>query len=179
MRRRTVIALVCATAMLSGLVSAAAVTSLRAGSGPTGKSVSLVKVVRAGTAINGSPTTFENIPGSVTTNISVPSGTKAFILVRFTAESACDGGVSGNDWCSVRILVDGVEAKPASAENYAFDSTNDGGDGDSSWEGHALERTTDVLNAGTYTVTAQWYVTDAATNFRLDDINMTVERVKV
>jgi hypothetical protein len=179
MKRRSVIALVCATMIVSALVSAAVVgATSRAGTGVTGKTVTLVKIIRAGTAISGSPTVFADIPGSVTTNVSVPSGTKAILDIRFTAESACDGG-SGADWCSVRILVDGDEAKPASAENYAFDSTNDGAETGASWEGHALERSTDVLTAGTYTVTAQWYVTDPSTSFRLDDVNMTVERIKV
>jgi hypothetical protein len=79
----------------------------------------------------------------------------------------------------VRILVDGAEAKPASGANYAFDSTDNASETSASWEGHALERSTDVLTGGTYTVTAQWLVTDPGTSFRLDDINMTVERIKV
>jgi hypothetical protein len=99
------------------------------------------------------------------------------ILVRFTAESACYGGTA---WCSVRILIAGVEAAPVVGVDFAFDSTDAVDEGSSSWEGHALQRCRIVTipSTGTYPVQIDWGVSSAGTGttFRLDDWALTVEQ---
>jgi len=58
------------------------------------------------------------------TTVQVPgSFNQARIVARFSAESNCLGGSSS--YCSLRILVDGVEMNPAAGLNYAFDSPGD------------------------------------------------------
>lgn len=138
-----------------------------------GQGQTATKVVTETIAQTTSSTAFVDLPGATTT-IKVPKRTRAFLLVRFSAESHCDGGVTG-DYCSVRILVDGAEAHPVVGLNYAFDT--DTGDNDE-WEGHALERVSGILKPGIHTVTVQWAVTAATTAFRVDDWTLVVERIK-
>lgn len=128
-----------------------------------------------------------NLPGAGpgTGAIGVVNGPASLINVRFTAESQCADGGADYGWCGVRILINGVEAQPAPAD-YAFDSTNHGGDTDGSWEGHALDRHLCVRNpnpaggAVAVPVQVQWRVfagLDQATVpvFRLDDWSLTIE----
>ena len=120
-------------------------------------------------------TTFVNVPSAVR-SVTVPSGTTRMIDARFTAESFC-GGSGG--WCSVRIVVVTptgavVEMDPASNSDYAFDS----GTGADNWEGHALERTSRFLTAGTYRVQVQTRVVSGATSIRLDDWTLAVETIR-
>jgi hypothetical protein len=74
--------------------------------------------------------------------------------------------------------MNGVEMEPSSGMDFAFDSTNAGADGASSWEGHAMERSRDI-QTGTLgqfvTVQVQYAVTNAALTFRLDDWHLAVE----
>ena len=90
---------------------------------------------------------YVNLPGAGpgTGAIGVVNGPATLINVRFTAESQCANGGADFGWCGVRILVNGIEAQPAPAD-YAFDSTNNGGDGTGSWEGHAMDRHLCVRN---------------------------------
>ena len=143
-----------------------------------GKKVTQVKVVRQAGEFSEfftASTTFANV-GPETT-IRVPAGTRAIILARFSAESSCSGAADG--WCSVRIRIGGVDGLPVptGAEFFAFDSADDGTETSSSWESHAIERSR-VLGPGTYVVRVQAAVSDAALTFRLDDMNLTVERIK-
>jgi hypothetical protein len=103
----------------------------------------------------------------------VPSGQSALILARFAGESYCDGGTTSN-YCSVRIMIDGVEAQPAVGFDFAFDTDSASDDW---WEAHSIDRSA-VVGAGSHTVTVQWAVTDSGTTFRLDDWSLTVERSK-
>jgi len=144
-----------------------------------GKKVTQVKIVRQIGAFSEfftSSTSFVNV-GPETT-IKVPDGTKAIILARFSAESACYGAAGG--YCSVRIRIGGVDGMPVptGADFFAFDSGDDGTESSSSWEAHAIERSRGGLGPGTYTVRVQASVTDADLTFRLDDMNLTVERIK-
>lgn len=118
---------------------------------------------------------FTDIP-SAYVDVTIPAGTRGRILVRFTGESSCSGGLAAQ-WCSVRILVAGVEAQPAVGINFAFDSTDGNTESGASWESHALDRISPVLEAGTYTVQAQWAVTNGGTTFFLDDWTLTAQRV--
>lgn len=130
---------------------------------------------------------YQNLPNAGPGNgaIGVVNGAASLINVRFTAESQCADGGADYGWCGMRILVNGVEAEPAPAD-YAFDSTNHGGDTDGSWEGHAMDRHLCIRNpnpAGTafaVPVQVQWRVfagADPATVpvFRLDDWSLTIE----
>jgi hypothetical protein len=122
-----------------------------------------------------SSTSFVDLPGS-STAISVPGPGNARILARFSAESACFGGVG---WCSVRILVDGVEMDPVVGTDFAFDSTNGGADTATSWESHSMDRSR-IVGPGNHTVVVQRAVVEGSTTntFRLDDWSLTIEQVQ-
>lgn len=132
-------------------------------------------VTEAGASITNSRV-FANVPGANTTVFVAPDE-RALILARFSAESACSGG-SGSNWCSIRILIGGVEANPIVGQDFAFDSTNNGADGPFSWESHSVDRSRTV-GPGAYTVQVQWSVTGPNVSFRLDDWSLTVERVQL
>jgi hypothetical protein len=115
-----------------------------------------------------------------TTNITVPAGQEgAYLRARFTAESSCTGGVG---FCRVRIYVINaagalVELEPASGNDYAFDSTDNGTATPHSAQGHAMERTSkEALPPGVYQVGVDVSVnTNAGINFTLDDWHFALE----
>jgi hypothetical protein len=139
----------------------------------TGGSVTQVQVVTESVAMTTSSVPFVDLPGATAT-VTIPAGSSGLILARFSGESRCSGGV-GAQWCSVRVLIGGVEADPVVGADFAFDSTDNATETTNSWESHSIERVR-RLGAGTYTVKVQWAVTNAATSFRLDDWAFTVER---
>ncbi len=123
-----------------------------------------------------------DLPGA-SASIQIPEGVESLILVRFSAESACYGRVTG--WCSVRIFVGSTEAAPKVGDSYAFDSVNR--DGAEDYEGHAVERVAGPFLGDTvFTVKVERsiHITDdppffGASAFRLDDWTLTVERIDV
>ncbi|WP_020410226.1 hypothetical protein [Hahella ganghwensis] len=131
---------------------------------------------------------FIPLPGAAT-KIVVPAGKNVLVNVAFTAESRChEPGSVAQDWCEVRVLVDGAEAAPAASsfppDTYAFDSTDSGSETVASWESHALDRHKCIINsqgdtAKVVPVVLEWKVTNfdggAAPNFWLDDWSFTVE----
>ena len=131
---------------------------------------------------------FITLPGAVT-KISVPAGRDVLVNVAFTAESRCnEPGSIAQDWCEVRILVDGTEAAPAASsfppDTYAFDSTDSGSETVASWESHAMDRHKCVFNSQSnltkvVPVEVQWKVTNfdggSAPDFWLDDWSLTVQ----
>jgi hypothetical protein len=131
----------------------------------TGKGVFKTTVVTETAALSTTSPSFVSLPGATAT-ITVPALKVHLVNVRFSAESYCFGstGLAGN-WCSIRILADGVEMLPNSGGDFAF---NANGATDDFWEGHAMERTL-VLGPGSHTITAQWAVTNSGVTFRLDD----------
>ncbi len=168
MRRRYVFGAVAVIALLSAsvVVGATFVT--------TGKTVSHVNVTRENLATVSNATFFNNVPSAFTT-ISVPSGENALILARFSAESACYGGTG---YCSVRILINGVEMDPVAGFDFAFDSTDLGRETSGSWESHSMDRSR-VVGSGTYTIVVQRATTSASTFLRLDEWSLTVERAQL
>jgi len=150
-----------------------------------GGSIRRVSVVREAVEQTTTSTSFVNVPGASTT-ITVPSGQRALILARFSAESNCSGGLVGN-WCPARILIGGTEAAPASGADFAFDSVDSSEvaactPGECGWESHSMDRSRGPLDPGTYNVRVQWMVENSfggTSTFRLDDWSLTVERVKV
>ena len=73
-------------------------------------------------------------------------------------------------------MIGDTELDPAVGNDFAFDSTDNATETESSWESHAIERSV-VLGGGTHVVQVQWRTTNAATTLRLDDWHLTVERV--
>lgn len=131
--------------------------------------------------------TWHTIPGAKL-NVTVPDGTNAVLLMRFSAESSCDslsyseGSASpAAGHCPVRIVVNGTPAQPASGRDFSFDSTSMGNENAGSWEAHSMERWF-FTNPGTYTVKVQATVDSdigaETVRFRLDDWILVVERLK-
>src|SRR5262245_26039640 len=73
----------------------------------TGKSVAAVTVVTESENTLIRSTSFQNLPGA-TVKITVPPGVVQLVQAEFSAESRCSGDFPEN-WCSLRILADGVE----------------------------------------------------------------------
>jgi hypothetical protein len=156
-------AIVTVVAML-GIRSATAVTTTVAAD-----EVTRVKTLRsdAGSTRTGNAN-FATLPGAETT-IFVPQGTKALILARFTGESNCSGG---QGWCTVRILIGGLEAHPAAGKSFAFDGATMKGE----YASHAVERLRGPLGPGTYQVKVQWAISQENLSFWLDDWLLVIER---
>jgi hypothetical protein len=134
------------------------------------------KVVTGTTVVTTSSTTFVDVPGAVT-SLAIPAGRKGLIHASFSAESACYGPDTQN--CSVRILIGGIEASPASGSDFAFD-TNRGGDNPGNQftgEAHSMERYLPDLAAGIYEVKVQFLSVSGMNTSQLDDWILTVERV--
>ena len=88
------------------------------------------------------------------------------VVIRYNAEC----GAFGSGWLSVSILVDGVQANPASGTDFAM-CTN------TAYVGALRQSTFTVPTAGAHsvTVTAQ-SVSSSAPSWRLDDTSLTVEK---
>jgi len=165
--------LVLATVLIT-LMTHSAIARHIAGTTVSGTSITAVKVVRETASNETTSTSYVNLPGASTT-ITVPTGQKALILARFSAESVCYAGQQGH-WCSVRILVGGVQAEPADGLDFGFDSV----EADQFlYESHSMDRSRGPLSAGSYLVRVQVAVTLSSVVFRLDDWSLTVERVRV
>jgi len=122
-----------------------------------------------------SSNTYVDLAGASTT-VDIPAGHEGTIVVTFSGESACYGG---SGWCGVKVLIDGVEANPSvtggtSVFEFAFDSTDGDTETSSSWESHAIQRSSDTLTAGSHTVTVQYGVFGTA-SFRIDDWQLTAQ----
>jgi hypothetical protein len=88
-------------------------------------------------------------------------GQPRYIRIRFTAESYCTGN---SGWCSIRLLVNGTEAKPVVGTDFAFDSASTDG-----YESHSVERIFDGSFGSGNTITVQAATVGGASFFRLDD----------
>jgi hypothetical protein len=150
--------------------------------GPAGAAtpgyVAQVSSQSSGSAVTTTSTSYVDLAGS-TENIVVPAGESARIYAVFSAESACYGGGASGRFCGVRILVDGNELNPAVGNDFAFDSTDLGDEGTSSWESHAIARSSETLAAGNHQIKVQIRTTNAATTFRVDDWSLVIFRTKV
>ena len=92
--------------------------------------------------------------------------------ITFSAESSC---YDASGWCGLDILVDGTPARPD--DDFAFDSSDGDTETIASYESHSIQRSTNVLNAGTYTIEVQFYNGSGGPNIRWDDWHLTVERI--
>jgi hypothetical protein len=108
-------------------------------------------------------------PGSflnlANTAITIPSGQTGRVLASFSGEAICEGP---GGWCSVRILVDGIEMFPQAGGNFAFLSP-DVSPGFPPAESKSIDRVSQELPAGNHTVVLQWAAVSGATRFWLDD----------
>jgi len=141
----------------------------------SGKSITQVKVVRSILAVTTSSLTFVAVPGATAT-VKVPAGSKGLIIARFSAVSSCTDSVNvtGGYGCELRVLVNGVEAAPASGQSEVFDSSAADGR-----EAHAFERSRGPVGPGTYVVTVQYAVPAATVAFDLVGWSLEVDTVKV
>lgn len=138
-----------------------------------------VTTTKSGTAVARTVIHTQDTPATFTTAAFTTVGSTVVfansgnhILVRFSAESHCSG-IAGSGWCSVRILVDGVEADPAADADFAFDSTENGTKPSASWVSASMERARTVTFSGNHTITVQAAVVFNANTFRLDDWTLT------
>jgi hypothetical protein len=150
-----------ACAMLAGPVPALAQTN-------TAKAVSAVTIVSGGSILQFTTTSFQNMPGGVAV-IKVPVDKVQLVEARITASSSCQGP-SGQNWCAVRILADGVEMNPVIPGGTAFDGVGDGND---YFEGHAMQRSI-LLGPGSHVIQVQAAVSLSGMSFFLDDWSFTV-----
>jgi hypothetical protein len=144
----------------------------------TGRSVTAVKVIRergssASTPWASSSINWQNIPGALTT-IGVPAGTKAFFMARFSGQWECGGGGTGH--CSIRILIrrgTGLfrEMEPAVGNLLIV------GDVVNSEGSISLDRSSNALTSGLYTIKAQ-YGASSSTGMKVFEWSFTVERVR-
>ncbi|GAA2512698.1 hypothetical protein GCM10010201_05130 [Pilimelia columellifera subsp. columellifera] len=157
-----------AAIMLTGTAAAAALTS------NTGTFTERQSFSRNDGVQNITSTAFTDVARVA---VRIPPGTRRMIDARYTAETMCSGASAG--WCSLRIIATRtsapgftVELNPAAGTNFAIDST------DGSWEGHAMERSSNYLPAGNYVVSTQAAVVNGATSLWLDDSHMAVEVIR-
>ena len=102
----------------------------------------------------------------LSTEVTIPEGYEGVIANIFSAETRCTGGAG---WCGIQILVDGDDITP---NQTAMDSSDNGTEGLGSYESHAVQAVSDVLNPGTYTITVRAYA-GADVTFYLDDMTLT------
>jgi hypothetical protein len=141
----------------------------------SGRSITQVKLVRSTNLNFTSSQTFVAVPGASAT-VKVPAASKGVLVARFSAVSNCTepSNVIGSYGCELRVLVNGVEAAPASGQSEVFDSS--GADGR---EAHAIERSRGPVGPGTYVVTVQYAVPAATVSFDLVGWTLEVDLVKV
>jgi hypothetical protein len=160
-RRRVAIVAVAAVALLLGGGTAAVAVA----TSKTGTSVSRVSITTETDAVVYTGGTYQTVGSG-----SIFAGAGTIVLATFSAESACYAGVG---WCSVRILIDGIESDPASGTDFAFDSTDLGHETFGSWESHSMQRTRAVAFTGTHAVVVQIVHVGAGVTSRLDDWTLT------
>jgi hypothetical protein len=107
--------------------------------------------------------------------MTVKAGAENAFIGQFSAESLCNGADGGNDWCSVRILVDDAEMSPAAGGDFAFDSDEPGA---GLWEAHSMTRVIGPLTEGKYNFKVQAKVTTSNVIFTLDDWTFVVWKAK-
>lgn len=115
-------------------------------------------------------TSYQDLAGARAT-ITVPTGQTQLVQAAFFAESTCVGEFGGN-FCSLRILADGVEMSPSAFEagiEFAFDGVG----ADDFREGHAMQRSI-LLGPGTHTIRVQAAVSNSFTGVFLDDWSLTI-----
>jgi hypothetical protein len=133
----------------------------------------LLSNVTSPTNTESTSSSYVNVAG-MTTKITVPTGKKALLVSRFSAETACEG-TNGAE-CSIRILVDGHEAAPATDKLFAFSTVDPAAPATFMLQSNSMDRASEV-GSGQHTVQVQEAVTDDSGNtiFWLGERSLTVE----
>ncbi|MBW3663823.1 MAG: cell wall-binding repeat-containing protein [Actinobacteria bacterium] len=140
---------------------------------PTGHAhLDLFEIAHSTNGVVITGTAFTDV-GTMSVEVTVPAGHQAILVARYTAESECRG--AAETWCSVRIVVDGTEAHPQEGALAAFDSAAEDATAEDDFESHAIDRSSDLLGPGTYTVTVQARTFSNTDTLWLDDHHLTVE----
>jgi hypothetical protein len=123
--------------------------------------------------------TYQAIDG-LKQSITVPAGRPTRILATLSGESECAGGGADENYCSVRIRVDGLELIPGEGEDFAFDSTNAGEQRqNASWRSLSIQRVSGILAPGPHTVTIEHRVVLGGlgpVTHRFDDAMLTLQQ---
>ena len=148
------------------MASSAVAVSALATTHQSGK-INNFKVASSKSASSTASTSYVAIPGAQVT-MNVPAGKEKYFLATFTTESRCTG-TSG--WCTVRILIDGVEMSPAVGTDFAFDTPGN------SYRSLSVTRVVGPVTSGTHTIKAEYALVGVnLTNFWVDDWTFTVLR---
>jgi hypothetical protein len=145
-------------------------TALGASTVFTAVGIEDIQVKTETTQFSTQSSTYVNVPGA---NATLTVSTGRAIRVRYSAESVCNkgSGVIGNQ-CQARIMISpGAEVNPVATEGFAFDSY-DGVNG--TREAQSMERISNELTGGTYTVRVQ-VRTQNGVAFTLDDWTLSAE----
>jgi hypothetical protein len=176
--RRWTAVLAAIVGVVVGVVLGAGAVAWSAGTLTTaqGNSLTQVKVVRDANPAETTSTTFVDVPGATVT-LTVPAGTKALILARFSASSTCPGTIADAS-CFVRILINDTEAFPSGVNISTFDKETITNGVFSPQQAHMIERSRGGLTGGTYVVKVQYSVPNVGATLALVNWNLTVERIK-
>ncbi len=151
-----------------------------------GGAINSVTVITETNPFATSSTAYVTVPGAVGT-VAIPAGQRALVKVQYDAESACSEPDTDPNWCSLRILIGGVEGDPQSGIDFAFDSTDRGRETPSSWESHGMTRVRCIANTSGGPINVGVVVQAAVTNipadatrptFRLDDWELDIYRAQ-
>jgi hypothetical protein len=174
MKKWALVSIACACALVGALVGTA-LGSGQPGTLRTGRAITQVKM-KYGEVLVGTPSGWTDVDE---TTIKVPAGSKAVILTRFNAMGECEvtsGTPSGS--CELRVLVGSKVAKPVSPTVVAtVDLGVPAVEGLTQW---SIERSSVVLDPGTYTVRVQHRVFgDAGLYVGIYGWHLTTERIMV
>jgi hypothetical protein len=187
-RKLIAVPLLAAVAGLGAGVAANALTNPPSVQSQALRQNSIMMVAGTGAFATGSSNAWVDLPGSGT-SITVPTGTNAYVLARFTAESVC-WGTAG--WCPVRVVLfngssweeigtdishyPNIGGAPTPAQStFAFDSTAGGTHNGSDYASHAFEQHSRGIVNGVYPVKVQVGVTTPGEQVRIDDWHLTLE----
>lgn len=149
-------------------------TALGASTVFTAVGIEDIQVKTENTPFSTQSSTYVNVPGASAT-LTV-SNARA-IRTRYSAESRCNkgNGAVGNQ-CQVRLIISpGGELNPVTTEGFAFDSY-DGASGTP--EAQSMERISNQLTSGTYTVRVQAR-TQNGVAFTIDDWTLSAETLPI
>ncbi len=158
------ISVVVATVLATVLVQDAVAGVISKPSQIGGQHRPVLKVVRDARGAQTSSNHWVDLPGATTT-LTVPAGERWIVLARFSGDGDC---ITAPGWCTVRVLVGGVEAAPATGTDFHWESAND------NRQARSMDRSSGPLDPGTYTVQVQWAVNDLS-SFSLNSWVLVVE----
>ena len=149
----------------------------RGATGPPGPLNPIAHLEHIDPVVEGTPGSegvFEDVPGEDTSlTVTVPAGHTAIIVATWSGESRCRGGATVGEWCTLRLVLDGV-GEHTDEEDGDFSVDDNNISATSLPSAVALVETFDEVGPGTYEVSMQWIV-NGTPSFRLDDWTFVVE----